>query len=52
MIVRIPPVRRLGIVRVEVQLVAVTIEVENVRIAIAVLLYAIPSVPRPSSPSM
>lgn len=36
LVVTIPPVRRLSVVRMELQLVAIAIKVEHVRVAIAV----------------
>ena len=48
LVVRIPPVRRLGVVRVELQLRAVPVQVEHARVAIAVTMYKMPPVTPPS----
>ena len=47
-IVAIPPVVRIVPIRVEPQLVTVTIHVEHVRVAIRVVIYRMPSISLPS----
>ncbi|MFH0804511.1 MAG: hypothetical protein V1896_02835 [Candidatus Zambryskibacteria bacterium] len=44
LIVGIPPVRRIGVVCVHPELVTIIVEVEHVRVAVAVYLYTTPSI--------
>lgn len=47
LVVLVPPVRRLSIVRVQFELRSVAVQVEHVRVVIAVDMYAAPSASPP-----
>jgi hypothetical protein len=48
MVVIVPGLARLSVVRVQLKLISVPVQVENVRIAVTVVMYRMPSVSLPS----
>lgn len=47
LVVLVPPVGRLRVIRVQLELCAVAVQIEHVRVVVAIDMYAAPSYPPP-----